>query len=255
MKLGVIHEHADSPENRHTIHLIGESVGCIGLASRGRLVVGHGLRVSSLDRATGELCTVIELEEEPSTSKINDGRVAPDGSFWFGTVPKDTSGRKGSLYSLDSDGNLEVRLHGVSESNGMDWDETRAKFYHVDSGSQVVTVFDYDPLSLTLSKAEPFVSFSATPHLPDGLLVDDHGGVWVALWGGGEIRRFTPDGSLDVIVDVPIELVTSCAFGGKDLGVLFITSERDRTDQVVRASVFRAAPGFSGRPSFIFGKP
>ena len=50
--------------------------------------------------------------------------------------------------------------------------------------------------------------------LPDGLCVDADGGVWVALFGGGAIRRYRPDGQLDLHLPLPVTNPTSLAFGG-----------------------------------------
>jgi sugar lactone lactonase YvrE len=94
--------------------------------------------------------------------------------------------------------------------------------------------------------------------MPDGLAVDAEGGVWVALWGGSQVRRFTADGMLDDIVELPVSQVTSCAFGGEDWGELYITSaswEYDEArfqDEPLAGAVFAARPGVSGMPTSRF---
>jgi sugar lactone lactonase YvrE len=63
--------------------------------------------------------------------------------------------------------------------------------------------------------------------------VDVEGGVWVCVWGAGEIVRFVPDakdggaGVRDRVVRTPCSRPTSCCFGGGDAATrrtLFVTS-------------------------------
>jgi sugar lactone lactonase YvrE len=86
---------------------------------------------------------------------------------------------------------------------------------------------------------------------PDGLTVDEQGGVWVALSNGGAVRRYTPDGVLDEVVEVPARKVTACTFGGPDLDQLFITTSQEDIDpgtDPLAGSLFRAAVGVRGLP-------
>jgi sugar lactone lactonase YvrE len=93
---------------------------------------------------------------------------------------------------------------------------------------------------------------------PDGLTVDAAGGVWLALWGGGAVHRYAPDGSLDRVVRLPVSHPTSCAFGGDDLGDLYITtaaialSPAERARQLQAGGLFRCRPGVAGRPAPLF---
>jgi sugar lactone lactonase YvrE len=93
--------------------------------------------------------------------------------------------------------------------------------YYVDSLTQRVDVFDYDG---NLANRRPFVSIDRGDGIPDGLAVDDDGGVWVALWGGGCVRRYAPDGSLADELAIPGEHVTACCFGGEDGRALYVTT-------------------------------
>lgn len=47
---------------------------------------------------------------------------------------------------------------------------------------------------------------------------------WVAMWGRGEVHRYTPQGRLDQRLTFPADKVTSCTFGGADLTDLYVTS-------------------------------
>ena len=115
-------------------------------------------------------------------------------------------------------------------------------------------VFDTDPDTGALSGRRPFVD---APE-PDGLTLDAEGCVWLALWGSGELRRYTPDGRLDTVVRLPAWQVTSAAFGGPDLGTLYITTASEgltpaeRAEQPHAGDIFACTPGVTGRPPFLF---
>jgi sugar lactone lactonase YvrE len=86
---------------------------------------------------------------------------------------------------------------------------------------------------------------------PDGLTVDAEGGVWVALFGGGVVRRYTPEGRLDAVVEVPAAQVTACTFGGPRLDRLYITTSRENLapgDDPLAGSLFAVDTGVTGRP-------
>ncbi len=85
--------------------------------------------------------------------------------------------------------------------------------------------------------------------MPDGLTVDAEGGVWLALFGGGAIRRYRPDGTLDAHIPLPVTHPTSLAFGGPGLDDLYVTSARRGGGA---GSLLRLRPGVRGRPATAF---
>jgi sugar lactone lactonase YvrE len=130
--------------------------------------------------------------------------------------------------------------------------------YYVDSNTFRVDVFDFDPDAGAISNPRAFVTVSPADGLPDGLTVDSEGYVWVAFWGGSCVRRYAPDGSLDRVVMLPTQHVTSCAFGGAGLDELYITSateglgEEDLAQEPHAGALFRCRPGVVGRPEHVF---
>jgi sugar lactone lactonase YvrE len=118
-----------------------------------------------------------------------------------------------------------------------------------------VDVFGTDPHTGTLRGRRRFVTVGG---VPDGLTLDAEGGLWVALWGSGELQRYTPDGQLDTVVRLPVRQVTSAAFGGTDLSTLYITTARedftpaDLAGQPHAGDIFACTPGVTGRPPFLF---
>ncbi|SOD86835.1 SMP-30/gluconolactonase/LRE family protein [Streptomyces sp. Ag109_G2-15] len=165
------------------------------------------------------------LHHEPVPGRrANDAAVAPDGALWAGTMRYDEAAGGGTLTQLTGDGDVRVVLPDVTVSNGTGWSPDGRLMYYADTPTRRVDVFDYDAEGIrnrrTLTEIEEGAGF------PDGLTVDAEGCVWVALWDGGAIRRYTPSGDLDRVITLPTPRTTACAFGGPDLTDLYITTAR-----------------------------
>jgi sugar lactone lactonase YvrE len=147
----------------------------------------------------------------------------------------------------------------IGLSNGLDWTDDRRLFYYADSNSGRVDLFDADPDTGTLSARRPLVTIPAAEGVPDGLTLDAEGCLWLAVWGSGELRRYTPVGGLDTVVRLPARQVTSAAFGGPDLATLYITcastglTPAERADQPHAGDIFACTPGVPGRLPYLFG--
>ena len=160
----------------------------------------------------------------------------------------------GSLYRLDADLQVSKHVSGISISNGLDWSLDGRQMYYVDSPTQGVDVFDFDAAAGKLGARRRLITIAPEEGLPDGMTVDEEGGLWVALHGSGSVRRYTLDGHVDRVVRVPPTMVTCCAFGGSDLTDLYITtmslglSEEAKRAQPLAGALFRCRPGVRGRP-------
>ena len=158
--------------------------------------------------------------------RMNDGKCHADGSFWAGSVSADLS-PTGVLWRLASDGQLGAVLAGVRLSNGMGWSPDGKIFYFIDSPLFRVDAFDYEPAMARISGRRTVVEVPRSDGMPDGMTVDAEGYIWLALWGGSAVRRYAPDGRLDQSLPLPVSNVTSCAFGGRDLTDLYVTTASD----------------------------
>jgi sugar lactone lactonase YvrE len=182
--------------------------------------------------------------------RMNEGGCDPDGRFYCGSMAYDKRTGAGSLYRLDPDGSVTVVLDGVTISNGLDWSPDDSLAYYVDTPTHEISVFDYD-FERGLSGRRTFVGIPAEHGGPDGLAVDEQGGVWVALFGGSAVHRYTADGTLDEVIEVDARQVTACTFGGPDLDRLYITTSRENLepdDDPLAGSLFTAMPGVTGLP-------
>jgi sugar lactone lactonase YvrE len=127
--------------------------------------------------------------------------------------------------------------------------------YYADSLAQTLDVFDYEPEEGRISNRRTLVEIPLDVGLPDGLCVDAEGFVWLAVFGAGEVRRYSPAGALDRTVRLPVSRVTSAAFGGAELDELYITSATEGVSlerEPHAGGLFRHRPGVRGMPAFDF---
>ena len=147
-------------------------------------------------------------------------------------------------------------LDGISLSNGMDWSPDGGTFYYVDSRSGGIDAFEFDLSSGALANRRRIVELGFPPEIGfvDGICVDTDGGLWAAVWGTGEVRRYSPTGELDRTVRLPVTQPTSCVFAGESLDVLVITTARrglppEKLEREPHAgSVFCCRPRSTGLP-------
>jgi sugar lactone lactonase YvrE len=150
----------------------------------------------------------------------------------------------GALYRYDA--SLERVLDEVTLSNGIGWTRDATRMYYIDSPVQRVDLFDFELASGRVDNRRPFVSIDESDGIPDGLTVDDEGGVWVALYGGSCVHRYDESGHLDAVLEVPAKNVTSCCFGDGDGSSLFVTTAAPD------GNVYVTQPGVSGPPAHVF---
>ena len=187
--------------------------------------------------------------------RFNDAKVDPAGRVWVGSMDTAEAQPLGELYRLDPAGSLTTVLKGSTVSNGIGWSPDGTLMYYIDSPTKRVDVLDYDPATGSAKSRRPFIDLSEVEGVPDGLTVDADGFLWVAFWGGGVLRRISPDGGVDAVITVPVSQPTSCAFGGPGLTDLYVTTARvglsdaQLRQQPLAGRLLRLRPGPVGLPS------
>ncbi|MCC5950144.1 MAG: SMP-30/gluconolactonase/LRE family protein [Nitriliruptoraceae bacterium] len=223
----VHHRALDGGERR--TETVEHAIGSFAPTADGRWVVADasGLAVRRADGVHETLVdhTTLDPAARPGSLRCNDGGVDPAGGFWFGTMAWDMAPGQGALYRVDPDTARPVRiLEQVSISNGLGWSPDGTVQYHIDSATGRIDRFEHDPATGAVADRRPFVTIAPELGVPDGCCVDAEGGVWVALWGGGAVHRYDREGRFDRAVELPTPQVTSCAFVGRDLDRLVITT-------------------------------
>jgi sugar lactone lactonase YvrE len=221
------------------------------------LAAADGFRLTELGWAGGlEAREPVRPAGMGADLRFNDGACDPAGRFWAGTVARDRRPGAGALYRLDGDGTITLMRSGVTESNGIGWSPAGDVMYFVDSGEARprVRAFGYELASGTIGAGRDLIAFGPGEGIPDGLAVDAEGCLWIALWGGSQVRRYSASGALLDAVELPVSCPTCPGFGGDGLRDLYVTSAWEGMDGAARAAeplaghIFRIACATGGQP-------
>ncbi len=238
-----------------------DRVGAFALCASGRVLLGlaKGLAFADVDAHTGAstlaVTPVAPVEPDEPRTRINDGRTDRDGRFVFGTMneAEGHADRLGHFYQFSlAHGLRRLNVDDVSISNSICFSPDGGTMYFTDSIDGTILQADYDSAAARVSRVRPFVRAEKTVGMPDGSVIDADGALWNAVWGGGRVRRYLADGTIDREVIVAAPNTTCPAFGGPDLTDLYVTSSRLEMDAAALAhfphagGVFHAAAGIRG---------
>ena len=227
---------------------LGETVGAVGLAEDGGLLIAAARRLATIS-VEGAVSFGPDLLGDRADVRLNDGAVDPQGRFLVGTLALGDETGEEVLLRVGADGAVESLRSGLRLSNGIAFSPDGGTIYHVDTLANTVSRHSYRPGPF--DHDEPWVPIlHDLPSSPDGLTVDSEGMLWVAQWGGSSVRRHAPTGELLDIVTVDATQVSCPAFVGPDLGTLAITTAQEGlenwTDQ--SGAIFFADTGVTGMP-------
>jgi sugar lactone lactonase YvrE len=250
-------------------HAAGVPVGAAGLrAVKGPGEVGGGYVLAAADgfRLVAADGTAEGRARRPAGMagdiRFNDGACDPAGRFWAGTVARNRRPGAGALYRLDTGGKITVVLGGVTESNGLGWSPDGGTFYFIDSGEPRprIRAFPCDLAAGTLGAPRDLVQPPREHGIPDGLIVDAAGCLWVAFWGGHAVRRYSPAGELLAELPVPVSQPSCPALGGPDLADLYVTTawedmtpEQQAAEPLAGHLLRTRVEGVRGQPAGQFG--
>jgi len=201
------------------------------------------------------------LDEWPKV-RLNDARCDPRGSLWIGSMcnnvnadgsSNEASGQDGCLVRVDPDSKVTSWRRGLGISNTLAWSPDCRHFYFGDSLANVIWVYDYDFSTGAISNERPFLAGFASG-LPDGSTMDSEGYLWNCRFYGNCIVRVAPDATIDRVVEMPVQNITTCTFGGADLTTLFVTTasaEAPRGDRLA-GSLFSVQTDVRGQPENCF---
>jgi sugar lactone lactonase YvrE len=200
-------------------------IGSLALCDSGRILVALQTGVHLFDPATQALSLLCDPDGGRADSRLNDGKVGPDGHFWVGTrdegMPQTGNGR---LYRVSPDGTFTEVLRGLNTSNGLAWSADGRTLFHSDSSQQFLQSFDFDSATGGIGPARRLTDFTNAEGRPDGAATDLDGFYWSAGVIGGKLNRIAPDGTITEVYQLPLSGPTMPCFGGPDLKTLFITT-------------------------------
>lgn len=215
-----VHRHSPARGDDAVLE-VPQHVGAAKPRTRGGLVVNLRDGIALLDPDGTRTWLVYWAREGV---RGNDAAVDPAGRLWAGTMRYDEK-PDGWLARVEPTGDAKVVLDKVGISNGIGWSPDATLMYYIDSAEHRVDVFDYDRDTGEAVNRRPLAEVRRG--LPDGLTVDSSGAVWVALFGGAAVHRYTPDGRLDREIELPVAQPTACCFGGPDFTDLYVTTARN----------------------------
>ncbi len=235
--------------------VLDELIGTVVPRAGGGLLLAQESRLCAFDPQTGTAEPLPWPEDKPIVNRFNDGKCDPQGRLWVGTMGRDEP--TGSLYRIDPGLQVTEMLGGIRISNGLCWDESRGRFYYIDSPTGNIDAFDWEPESGAISGRRTVARLpDGETGVPDGMTIDTEGRLWVAVFGGHGVHCIDPDTgqSLEKIA-VPVPKTTACWFGGEALDELYITTASIREDAAslkahpFAGSLFVCRPGASGHPA------
>lgn len=204
---------------------IGGELSAVVPRRAGGVIAAVGRELRAYD-SQGTLEQSWNVEEAKQNNRFNDCRADAHGRVWAGTMSKTRTVNDAALYLLDATGRLAPAIAPTTLSNGIGWAPDQRTMYFIDSTTYQVDALDIDPRSACLSNRRTFAAIEPHHGLPDGLTVDTEGGVWIALFGGSALRRYSHSGHLTHNIPLPVTNPTCPAFGGHELDTLFVTSAK-----------------------------
>lgn len=222
----------------------------------GRLAIGCGRDLILLDPDRGETEVLMTVDQDQPENHFNDAKAIPGGRILAGTMNtamdcEDVSGKEtGRLYVLESGKEPVLITDGMKVPNGLAISPDHKTAYHVDTYNYTIDKYDFDEETGALSNRRLFLQIEPEKGSPDGMAIAEDGSLFIAHWGGHAIRRYDPvTGEELAVYQLPVPIPTCCAFGGKDMDELYITTsslDAPEEEYPLAGSVLVIKPGVKG---------
>ena len=217
--------------NKKEVFELPEIVTATSIKSDNELILASNNGLNLFDFSNKKFQRVLNIENQLISTRSNDGGSDAFGRFWLGTMQNnfDKDGNDvpikdniGKLYKVDIDKTISIVEEGLAIPNTFVWSPDNSIFYFTDTLSGTIFNYDFNLEQGELTNKKKFASYDRG--FPDGSTIDTDGCLWNCRWGGSCIVRFTPNGKVDHVIEMPVQNITNCIFGGKDMKTLFITT-------------------------------
>lgn len=244
--------------------VLPERLGCVALTrDPGQLLVTAGTKILLMNLSNGKTEELANPEPDRPTYRFNDGAVDAQGRLWLSTMmddfhspPRFSGGR---LYRFEQGRPIALIADNYQLANGIGWSPDCRRMYINDTAAMITYAFDYDLDSGAASNRRALITHRIEGGLPDGLSVDEQGNIWIAMWDGYCLNKYTPDGALLQTVSMPVRRPSSMTFGAPQLDRLLITSATtgfesdDYRDSPLAGGLFSVRVNTTGRRAHLFG--
>jgi len=244
--------------------MMPSDIGAFALVSKpAGAVVALRSGIFRLEFDSGSLTQLSQPPFDTDQFRFNEGICDTKGRFWIGVMFDPLNGdhapQASSIHNFTLSDGLRSEPDVAELHNGMAWSGDGSRFYLSHSNQGKVFAYSFDPKTGRLGARALFAQVPKEIGLPDGAAVDSDGGYWCAVHGGGRLRRYTAAGDLDRDIFLPVSQPTMCAFAGKNLDILYVTSasdkltEKQRQQEPLAGALLRLRPGKRGipRPCFV----
>jgi sugar lactone lactonase YvrE/DNA-binding IclR family transcriptional regulator len=252
---------ADGPPETGTseVHRLGTMISLAVPRAGGGLLVATPGGLMTWDGAEGTMTPFAHPEAGRQGQRYNDGKCDRLGRLWIGSMDMGAAPHRGHLYRVDPDRSWSRMDSGFTVPNGLGFSPDDRRLYFTDTDRHTVYEYDFDLATGAIRDRRPLIRIDPAEGKPDGLTVDAEGCLWIAVWDGWHLARYSPGGELLQRIRLPVPRPTSCIFGGTNLRTLYVTSARVRLDaQALAGSPMSGAlfaleiPGVQGLPETVF---
>ena len=209
--------------------------------------------IYTMNLKSGDVVLISDIESELTENRFNDGKCDPSGRLWVGSMALNMQSYRANLYMVDTTGNAQLKIDSVTISNGIAWSSDQKTMYYIDTPTGMIRAFDFDNEIGAISNERVVVTVPDSMGFPDGMAIDSDDMLWVGMWNGNAVIRYNPQtGKVISKIEVPAHNVTACAFGGKNLDTLYITTasidmtKEEKAASPLSGSLFKADPGVKG---------
>lgn len=252
----ILHQYAPGTESYRTWHLPDEFSSYALRDDQPGLIAGTRDGFCLFDPVHDSFDLFAVPERPFPSNRMNDGKCDPHGRFWCGSIHEvsDPALREpiASMYRVDPDRTVTKIRSGIKTSNGFAWSPDGRTMYFTDTPSLRILAFDFDLETGTLSNERVFATVPPGQGRPDGAATDVEGCLWSAHFAGWKVTRYSPEGTILQVLQLPVANVTSCAFGGPDMTTLYITTanedltEEELSQQPLAGALFAHDTGVRG---------